>query len=71
MRAEHRDYLEAIETEKKWDDSIAERTRKLVERFNRQFGVEGTPAEESEEPAQDEPAAEAPKPKRSRKKAAS
>jgi F-type H+-transporting ATPase subunit alpha len=71
MRAEHRDYLEAIETEKKWDDSMAERTRKLVERFNRQFGVEGTPAEESEEPTQDEPAAEAPKPKRSRKKAAS
>jgi hypothetical protein len=74
MRADQRDYLKAIEAEKKWDDAMAERTRKLIERFNRQFGVEGTPpaeeTEESEAPTKDETAAEQPKAKRARKKAA-
>jgi F-type H+-transporting ATPase subunit alpha len=43
LRAEHADYIEAIEKERKWDDSMVERTREIVEEFNRSFGVEGTP----------------------------
>jgi F-type H+-transporting ATPase subunit alpha len=41
MRAEHQDYLEAIERDKKWDDEMVGRTEEILKAYNRQFGVEG------------------------------
>jgi F-type H+-transporting ATPase subunit alpha len=43
VRAEHAAYLKTIETDKKWDDALVERTRKMIEDFNRQFGADPSP----------------------------
>ena len=41
LRAEEKEYLEAIEKEKRWDDEMAAETEDIIKAFNKQFGVEG------------------------------
>jgi F-type H+-transporting ATPase subunit alpha len=62
LRGEHADYLTAIEKERKWDDAMQERTLRLVEDYNRQFGVEGTPKRETEAPRESRDSADGAKP---------
>jgi F-type H+-transporting ATPase subunit alpha len=41
LRAEHGGYLDTIEKDQKWDDSVIKQTEDIIKAFNRQFGVEG------------------------------
>ncbi len=62
LRAEHGGYLDLIEKDQKWDDSVIKQTEDIVKAFNRQFGVEGgegKPAADKKEPEKkDEPKAD-------------
>jgi F-type H+-transporting ATPase subunit alpha len=42
LHAERKGLVDAIETERKWDDDAEGQVREAVETFNRQYGVEGT-----------------------------
>ena len=49
LRAEHGGYLDLIEKDQKWDDSVIKQTEDIVKAFNRQFGVEGQEGQEGKE----------------------
>jgi F-type H+-transporting ATPase subunit alpha len=53
MRAEHGGYLDTIEKDQKWDDSVIKETEDMIKAFNRQFGVEGQDGTEDGKPAAD------------------
>jgi len=42
LHAERTALINAIETERKWDDDAEAQVREAVETFNQQYGVEGT-----------------------------
>jgi F-type H+/Na+-transporting ATPase subunit alpha len=42
LQAERKALIDAIETERKWDDDAEAQVREAVETFNKQYGVEGT-----------------------------
>ncbi len=62
LRAEHGGYLDLIEKDQKWDDSVIKQTEDIVKAFNRQFGVEGgegkPAADKKESEKKDEPKAD-------------
>jgi F-type H+-transporting ATPase subunit alpha len=41
VRAEHSDYMKAIEEDKRWDDEMEAWTEDIISAFNKQYGVEG------------------------------
>ena len=55
VRADHQDYMKAIEVDKRWDDEMDAWTEDIISIFNKQFGVEGF---ESYEPKRKPVAAE-------------
>ncbi|MFZ0216143.1 MAG: F0F1 ATP synthase subunit alpha [Candidatus Dormiibacterota bacterium] len=54
LHAEHQDYLDSIEQDKKWDDEVEARTRSLLEEYNQQSGFvpdAGSAGKSAERPA--------------------
>jgi F-type H+-transporting ATPase subunit alpha len=41
LQAERKTLIDAIETDRKWDDEVESQVRETIETFNRQYGVEG------------------------------
>jgi F-type H+-transporting ATPase subunit alpha len=42
LAAERKAFIDAIETERKWDDQVEGQVKEAIEAFNKQYGVEGS-----------------------------
>jgi F-type H+-transporting ATPase subunit alpha len=41
LGAEHREFIDSFERDKRWDDEVENRVKEVISAFNRQYGVEG------------------------------